>query len=820
MNSSPRKDLRSLPTIVANAESLRRDSAGLIDESSLTPRSVVLRDRIVHGLRSELIRQHYPGRPPEQRPPWNLAHGEVAKIDPLFDNVSLPHVSAIFEQHKGSKEAEGNENKKRSAHKKPPETTQEGEDNLLLVTCFHKVLIMLLSDSNCWYRLVAVEALNQPKIQEIAIGSGTELSLTFAESLKDSFPLVRRFAVEGIGAIGHTTVETCRELRRVALDDVDRRVRADAAKVLARMGVNGIMELARCLQESDFWPVRSQAALALGTVPVTTRSDLVSAPLAEAGGENDTESLMEEIDSTIALKILKMTLTLDKVPGVRESAAEALGCLGKYALPAVETLIKHAKDQDLRVRIAVVTALGKVVSEAAPYYCELAHHDLMQRGNPLDDEPKFCDTLRLTCRVLTGVVRDREPLLKNAEGLYELENQKLDGFLTPDRSARRLELRNKERQKLFEEGGHVQGLFCAGEESLRAIGAYAWPSIVARLIEEDNLGLSFASRMAILRALHCSASSFATDELVNSMLSEWVATPDLTKGHYLMNMKAVANTLPVSGARLISIQHIEEKSISWAFLLDRAANELIVLFSLQAGGGSADLLETDNGEVIQAELSDGSRLPVHSGLWNFVDSIWAALLQTLCEEMEDHFDTRSDRRLRLCGSSLGGAIAQVVAIKLHCEEVSQVGTEGLTVLSFGAPNIVAMADGEMPALSAVSSRSRCWTLLGDPLPCLLGANRPKVMKHFRTRSILLCGRRRYSLRQGSVLHNSVTSGATMPPHSWGSLFPSEQAKPVMRERPQTRQGMENSFDETLNDPKSYTNALCWRQLESIMPYKT
>jgi len=795
--------------IVANAESLRRDSAGLIDESCLTPRSLVLRDRVAHELRLDVIKQKYPERPPEKGPPWNLAHQvEVAEVDPLFDDMRLSRILEIYEQVKSSREAEGNEQKQRKTRKTTP--AQIGEETMLLISSFHKVLVTLLSDHNCWYRLAAIEALTQPKVMEFASEFGTEMALTYSESMNDSFPLVRRFAVEGMGSLGHVTKEHCRDLRLVAEVDSDRRVRAEAAKALARLGMNGMLELARCLQESDFWPVRSQICLALGAMPEDY--SLTDEPDIE---ENPHTPLV--VDARMAMKILKATLKNDKLPGVRESAAEALGRLGVSALPAVTTLIKRVKDEDLRVRIAVVRALGKVISQAAPSSCQLAYHDLMRRGNTLEKTPEFCDTLRLTCRALSSVLRDREPLLKNAQRLYDLENQQLDGFLTPDRSARRVELRSKERERLLGEGGHVRGLFRAGEESLQLIGAYAWPSIIARLIEEDNHGLGFASRMAILRALHCAASRFASEELVNSMLSEWVATPDLTRAQYPTNINAVANTLPVRGVQLRSHQHFSNQGISWATLHEPASGELIMLFGIQADSSAGDLLQTDKCEVTHAELTSGTSLPVHRGIWNLLDAMWAELLQLLCNDLEDVFESRSSRRLRICGTGLGGAFAKMVAIRLHCEETLQVGPEGLTVLTFGSPNIVAMADGEVPALSAASPRSRCWQLVGDPLPDVLGSNREKVVKHYRTRSILLCGRRRYSVRQGGFLYNSVTSGAAMPAHSWGSLFVSEQVKPVMRERPETRTGMENSFDETLNDAKCYTNALCWKQLESLMP---
>lgn len=805
-----------LPTLISNVESIHRDASGHLLEQSLTPRSRILLKNVASELRAEILRQKYPKRTTTPNPTWSST--PKCETDEAFLHISLPKVLNTFEIIQQAKKAATAAAKDRRISKSNLADTEPAVagDSLLELTVFHAVLVLLLTDGNCWHRLLAVEVLCMPKIQEFASDLGTDVASSFAECMKDAFIPVRRYAIEGLRSLGQNAAAQSTTLRYVALKDDDRRLRTEAVRALRFLGEQAVGDLVKCLEESDFWPVRCEAAIALGAMEEWSTPEMG----------------FDDLDRVRKIRKALQAALQDRMPGVREAAAKALGLMGSHALKSVKDLMKVVRDNDLRVRIAVIGALGKVMSQAAPNETELGYRTLMEKGDLFGNQVAFPDMLRLVCRALTGTLRDREQCLKLAELADALNNRRTDRFHTPNHSARQLELLERSQEKLYMQRNYVREFFRAAEVAFAEIGSYAWPNMVARLIEEDERELGFVNRMSILRGLHCAGAAFASDEVVCAFFSEWLAAPALAMGLYKNNPNAVANTLPVSGAHIYAQRYVEESGLQWA-LFYSDSNDIYLTFALRMNAQTNDMLRQDTVEPTAIELlsEDGvTQVAVLKSVWDIVEASWKDIVATMTALLGEL--NHSFRRLLLCGAGLGGAVAKGVALALHrtakpfgpanplpaCnteQEQAEGKPTGVVVMTYGAPMIV---HGSVPALQRVSSLSRAWQLEGDPIPLLLHEKAFEVYEHFRPQRRLCCARRNYA-RQGGLLHNTTsTPMAPLATLSYKSILKEEQLTPVLQGMPtgNVSAGALNGFDEALNGAKGYTNALCWRQLTMVM----
>lgn len=770
-----------LPSLISNPSSIRRDPDGNLVESCLTPRSRLLRDMVANELRAEVFRQHNTQATPD-------AADNIGDA-PVFLTMSLPE---ILVQHEKSR-------------KKKDGGRSGGEVQLAV---FHQVMVLLLRDSVCWNRLIAVEALSIERVKSFATTLGTDLPSSMAECLKDKFPPVKRFAIEAVRQLavqGELEAATgAAHLRSTALNDQDWRLRAEAARALCHLGEDAISELISILEDSTFWPVRGEAALALGSMCVWKESKT-----------NVSEALSFAASSALAVALK------DRIEGVREAAATALGTMGAHASNCVQPLIMTTRDDDLRVRIAAVRALGKIISQAAPRQVYLRYELLMTKGNleniGLKGSIGFSDSLRLTCRALTRTLRDQEPLFQLALLASEMEDQEAENFKSPRSSMMAFMVSQRKKGELDSRRAHVKELFHAAEVSLRQIGAYAGPNMVARLIDEDESHSGFGNRMSLLRGLTCSRNGFESDDMVCAILSEWISAPVLGNKQYSQSLTAVANSLPVSGLHLDTFTQDATETLRYAVLHGDEGDVFIAFAVMNQLEAAHNMLTRENieSQTVSVQAHGGGTRPVyvHTGMWTTLDGIWGDVCRSLQHAVTEGTNLR---RLVLCGSGMGAGIAKVATLRLHVEEKPLGDVRlpepdldegekptGILCNAFGGPNVITSM-GDEPPLDLMYCSKTCsqYKLPGDLLPLMLSNDSALhvLEKAMRRPTMMGCCHRR----------QSHASAAVKKASSYKGLFNSETLTPSPRDkRSRSIYGLDVSA-------KCYTNSMCWLMLTQKM----
>ncbi|MGD9723781.1 MAG: HEAT repeat domain-containing protein [Pirellulales bacterium] len=173
-----------------------------------------------------------------------------------------------------------------------------------------------------------------------------------------------------LGQIGPPAAPASEALTKL-LDDPDPNVSIEAAHALAKIGPGAkaaVPALTRALEQAEGKPAHA-AALALGMIgPAAATAE--PALLATIKSKDDSLSLLSAWallqirgpSAETAAKVLpELVIGLESpLPQSRETAAEALGRLGKFAKPATAQLQAAAKDGDEHVRKAAEKALKEI----------------------------------------------------------------------------------------------------------------------------------------------------------------------------------------------------------------------------------------------------------------------------------------------------------------------------------------------------------------------------------------------------------------------------------------------------------------------------
>lgn len=212
------------------------------------------------------------------------------------------------------------------------------------------VLLDALKDRNTEVRIKAMEILAK-------VATPDSLSI-LAKAMYDAEPLIRKYAIEGIGKVKMVSRHTLDGVVS-ALTDEDFEVRAEAAMALGKLGVNStnvLDALNEALKDRDE-NVRLQAYEALkelGSPEALTlyrqgkftddQGSYLQAKKVQVEEEETVESLMEKIKDPISKK----------------KAIVALGGMGSKAVKAVPALVKCLNDRECTIGARAAEALGKI----------------------------------------------------------------------------------------------------------------------------------------------------------------------------------------------------------------------------------------------------------------------------------------------------------------------------------------------------------------------------------------------------------------------------------------------------------------------------
>ena len=183
------------------------------------------------------------------------------------------------------------------------------------------------------------------------IGGGRAVE-RLIKALSDDDKWVRKAAAEALGKIG---IERAVVPLIGVLSDDDWRTRNSAAEALGKIGDEQAVEpLIKALRDRRSVVVRRGAAEALGKIGDVHAVE----PLINALGDDDDDDVRQNAARALGeIGVARAVEPLIKALGVCESAAEALGEIGK---PAVEPLINALGDEDDSVRYRAAGALGNI----------------------------------------------------------------------------------------------------------------------------------------------------------------------------------------------------------------------------------------------------------------------------------------------------------------------------------------------------------------------------------------------------------------------------------------------------------------------------
>lgn len=194
-------------------------------------------------------------------------------------------------------------------------------------------LFKALTDPEDKIRVSAAEA-----IVRIGPGLGDEEPLIAA--LKDKDGVVRGYAAVALGKRGNNALEAAPSLVKL-LSDTSEDARAGAAEALGQIRPRDSkpqMTALRAVLKDQSPKVRERAVFSVGQI----------------GSKGESKSLAGELVPDIS------PLLKDKETGVRRSAAQALGALGKGASKAAPLLAPLLDDREQPTRMAAVMALGRM----------------------------------------------------------------------------------------------------------------------------------------------------------------------------------------------------------------------------------------------------------------------------------------------------------------------------------------------------------------------------------------------------------------------------------------------------------------------------
>ena len=209
----------------------------------------------------------------------------------------------------------------------------------------------------------------------------------WSELLHDEEPEIRHQAAMALRMIGPES----RAVLEEAIQDADPAVRAAAAEAMAGVGAEALTPLTSALEDADP-AVRGAAAVSLGSlgkpaIPALTQAvadqdenvrTIVIGSLGRVGPDaidvlaeamNDPNPMVASaavtaMASSGSAAVVKLIGALERAE-TREAAVVALGRIGPSAKPSLTSLAKTIRDPELKVRLAVVTALEMIDPRAA-----------------------------------------------------------------------------------------------------------------------------------------------------------------------------------------------------------------------------------------------------------------------------------------------------------------------------------------------------------------------------------------------------------------------------------------------------------------------
>ncbi len=204
--------------------------------------------------------------------------------------------------------------------------------------------------------------------------STTHIAERLLDGLRSGDPSVRVRAAAALGQIGQSVDDVGAVLARVALEDLDSTVRAEAVNAVADLGVSEaeLLRVAIDLLEHPDQTVRARAGWAIGKLDpaigegaVPHLEQRVAHDPAIDGRFGAVWALGRmRLSSEQAIRSLQAGLR-DREPDVRAEAARALGRTGHAAVAAAADLARLHTDGDPLVREQVAIALG-LVDEGSP----------------------------------------------------------------------------------------------------------------------------------------------------------------------------------------------------------------------------------------------------------------------------------------------------------------------------------------------------------------------------------------------------------------------------------------------------------------------
>jgi len=694
-----------------------------------------------------------------------------------------------------------------------------------------------MGDTDCWVRLASIKALCEImrntdrwlRLEDEGSSRQYVVSILARRLKEDDFLPMRRCVVEALAIQGTGAALAAESLAAAALEDSDRKVRVDATNVLGLIGESAVTAL-ELVFRSDFWPVRSAAAQALGEIVSKSVSSIEGADPGniDSGKLHENKQFPGNDHPSMegnCCKMLSKALT-DTEEAVRLSAAAALGRCGSWAMQYVPELTVALRDEHISIRIAAATSLGKIGSlirtESGQSSCIDPSSD--RHG----DDEGLVQMRNLTCRALAAVLRDRAPQIKANALLVDAENESC-----PCEQKRETGLRlRKQAAELLE----------AAEEALGRIGDAARLPLMQHLFSLADG--AFMSRMALMRALHsaCRHSSAdaparndRSDERACAFLSEWIAARrDLA---WAVQEDVLGSTLPLCGLdvfRCIMRGDAANDELQWAIM---TCAEGVVYLAFGVPSPMAFEWSHDISTVFVEikhphGLTAAGSVAVHQGFWSVVDAIWEQISNLLREAAND---VGGIRKLYIVGSGLGGALAQVVVIRLISNPDSlspgvmpgrgadgDSSGAGVVLMTFGSPNVACRSNSQDNAALKAAIKAYCmhnsttYIFNGDPLPAMLSSRTHQVHTSFKSwgsRALRCCSRRsRYS----HMYHGLQGARWYMTrPHAFEPLVNMQLLRPIQDRAQSSSAYSFGRFDESLTSQGRYTNAVCVRSLGHV-----